>query len=165
MATPASVASAGIMGQSMQYHSSFIPWPRQKTLVDQFLHLFNSQTEEQRVIIMMNMFPNVKSAHGVDVGLLRAWLKEVAEIMKWTDEDKVRQLLGIAVRDDAAEAKREEEQARDNAVMDELDVQMGLSPPRQRAPSPFLPPKEPSPSKSDVSNTYYDVEEGWVRKT
>lgn len=166
-AIPRSIASSGVMGHTVRYDSNKVSWSKRKE-VDRFLHLFNSQTEDQRMVIMWQMF-SPSEQDDIDNNLLRAWLKEVAEIMEWKDEGEVRLLLGVAVSDHAAEARRKEQDAKANALMDELDVAMGTSPPTnegpRRTPSPSPPPKPLSPSASDVSRSYYDVEEGQDRAT
>lgn len=166
-ATTMSVAFAGVLGNTVQYDSTKISRSKQKE-VNRFLHLFNSQTVKQRLAIIWQMFSSSPS-DDADVRLLRAWLKEIAEIMQWTDEDEVCELLGVCMLEEEDEARRKEQDAEANLLMDKLDIAMGMSSPTSndacRVASLPSSRRSPSPAESDVSRTYYDVEEGYDKPT
>lgn len=160
-ATPMSIAFAQVIGNSVEHDRTALSRREQKE-VDCFLHLFNSQTTEQRLAIIRQMFAPSPSEES-DINQLFAWLKEVARIMKWTDGEQVRNLLDVRLLSQEEEAREKELDAEVSSLMDELDVSMGMSPPRGGGASsipPTTPPKRrsPSPTESDVSRNYYDVE-------
>lgn len=150
MATPESIASSGVMGREIKHDGG---WLKRKT-VERFLRLFNSQTEQQRMVVMWQMFPSPNKDR-IEIPLLRAWLKETAEILGWTDEVQVRRLLGVDQLDPEAVARRIELDAGANALIDELDVAMSVTPPRSTASGQPSPGRPASPSGSDISKTFH----------
>lgn len=121
-ATPETIGSAGVVGSSVPFDRKSLSSAK-RAEVDRFLYLFDSQTRQQRLVILWKMFyPSLRG--DFDLARLRAWLKEIAEIMRWQNEGQVKALLGISVPDLEAEARQRESHAEANALLDELDMVM-----------------------------------------
>lgn len=145
------------MGHSVGWDGEKICRSERKE-VDRFMHLFNSQTVEQRAAIMYRMFAS-SPFDDCDIQMLRKWLKEVAKIMNWKDQGQVCELLGVVLLDAEAEARLKEQEAEANALIDGLDEYMCNSATINGGPPQSPHRQSRAPSGSDVWRVHQITEQ------
>jgi len=126
LATPDSIAAAGIWGHEIAYKKSANPKDKvEREKVEGFTNLFRAKEPQERKTIMLKYFPSKIHPGRIDQGFLRGWLKDVAEIMEWVDVGEIRQLLGVWDKLPREEVPLDEDHQRANNEMDELDKVFG----------------------------------------
>lgn len=73
---------------------------------------------------MKKLHPSTTDPSGIDTGHLRLWLKIVAQIMGWVDEEEVEMLLGVEAAGREVlerQGRRDVDHEKANMLMDELD--------------------------------------------
>jgi len=122
LATPDSIAAAGIWGHEVNFGKSANSESiEERKKVEGYTHLFTTRQPHERKKIMLDWFPSKVNPGRIDVGFLRGWLKDVAEIMQWADAGETRELLGVKQGLVVEQPELDEDHKRANKEMDEID--------------------------------------------
>jgi len=122
LATPDTIAAAGIWGHEIKFVKSANPESKEeREKVEGYTNLFTSKEPHERKKLMLDWFPSKVNPGRIDVGFLRGWLKDVAEIMQWAHAGETRELLGVRQGVVDEQAELDEDHKRTNKEMDEID--------------------------------------------
>lgn len=122
LATPDTIAAAGIWGHEIKFVKPANPESKEeREKIEGYTNLFTTKEPHERKKLILNWFPSKVNPGRIDVGFLRAWLKDVAEIMQWADAGETRELLGVKQGVVVEQPELDEDHMRANKEMDEID--------------------------------------------